>query len=63
MVEDAELWDAQQTIAHLGITLNNLRQLTHRKRIVWRKRVGRNVFYLADEVRALHIRRTESNRG
>ena len=55
MVE--ELWDCQQVIEHLGININNLRQLQFRKTIVWVKREGKAVFYLADDVRAYKIKR------
>ena len=51
MVEDQEWWSCSQVTEYLGVTLNNLRQLQHRGRIQWKKRQGRNVYYLAEEVK------------
>jgi hypothetical protein len=47
-----EWWSCTQVTEYLGVTLNNLRQLQHRGRIKWKKRQGRNVYYIAAEVRA-----------
>ena len=55
MVE--ELWTSQQVVEHLGITINNLRQLQYRKTIAWMKKEGKAVFYLADEVKAYKEKR------
>ena len=55
MVE--ELWTSQQVVEHLGITINNLRQLQYRKTIAWVKKEGKAVFYLADEVKAYKEKR------
>ena len=52
-----ELWNCQQVIKHLEININNLRQLQYRKTIVWVKREGKSVFYLADDIRAYKIKR------
>ena len=55
MVE--ELWTSQQVVEHLGITINNLRQLQYRKTIAWVKKEGKAVFYLADDVKAYKEKR------
>lgn len=52
-----ELWTTQQVIEHLGITMNNLRQLQFRKTIAWVKKEGKAVFYRADEVKAYKEKR------
>jgi len=52
-----ELWTSQQVVEHLGITINNLRQLQYRKTIAWVKKEGKAVFYLADEVKAYKEKR------
>ena len=50
MVE--ELWDTAKVIEHLGININNLRQLQYRKTIAWIKKEGKRVFYSVDDVKA-----------
>jgi hypothetical protein len=52
-----ELWTSQQVVEHLGITINNLRQLQYRKTIAWVKKEGKAVFYLADDVKAYKEKR------
>ena len=52
-----ELWTSQQVVDHLGITINNLRQLQYRKTIAWVKKEGKTVFYLANEVKAYKEKR------
>lgn len=52
MVEPT-LLSANQTAEILGVTLNNLRQLQHRKLIKWVKREGKNVYYAEPDVLAL----------
>ena len=47
-----ELWDCSQVIEYLQIKINNLRQIQHRGGIKWVKKVGKEVFYSADDVRA-----------
>ena len=56
-----ELWNCKQVVDHLGITINNLRQLQYRKTIAWVKKEGKEVFYLADEVRAYKNQRENRN--
>ena len=52
-----ELWSSLQVIEHLKINLNNLRQLQSRKTINWKKKIGKQVFYDAAEIRAYQIKR------
>jgi hypothetical protein len=47
----SELWDTKTVTEYLEINLNNLRQLQHRKTIRWVQKVGKAVFYPADEIR------------
>jgi hypothetical protein len=52
-----ELWGCKQVIEFLGININNLRQLQFRKTIEWVDKKGKEVFYLADDVKAYKIKR------
>jgi len=56
-----ELWSSLQVIAHLEVNLNNLRQMQYRGAIRWVKKVGKEVFYLADDVRAYRKKRDDRN--
>lgn len=47
-----EYMTCAEVIELLGINMNNLRQLQHRKTIAWVKKEGRKVFYDANQVRA-----------
>ena len=58
-----ELWSSLQVIAHLEVNLNNLRQMQHRGAIRWVKKVGKEVFYLADDVRAYRKKRDDRNQA
>jgi len=58
-----ELWSSLQVIAHLEVNLNNLRQMQHRGAIRWVKKVGKEVFYLADDVRAYRKKRDNRNQA
>jgi hypothetical protein len=58
-----ELWSSLQVIAHLEVNLNNLRQMQHRGAIKWVKKVGKEVFYLADDVRAYRKKRDNRNQA
>lgn len=60
---DEEWWDCTQTSEYLGITINHLRQLQHRGKIRWKRRVGRSVYYLVQEVRDLSTQRSGSKQG
>jgi phage antirepressor YoqD-like protein len=49
MVEEG-LISAAETAQMLGITMNNLRQIQHRKTISWVEKSGRNVYYRRTDV-------------
>jgi phage antirepressor YoqD-like protein len=49
MVED-NLISAIEAAEMLGIKMNNLRQIQHRKSLVWVKKAGRNVYYQQEDV-------------
>jgi phage antirepressor YoqD-like protein len=51
MVEEG-LISAAETAQMLGITMNNLRQIQHRKTISWVEKSGRNVYYRRTDVEA-----------
>lgn len=55
MVED--VITAQETADILGVTLNNLRQIQHRKTITWVSRSGRKVYYKREDVLAYKEKR------
>lgn len=57
---DEGLISAQEVAMRLNITMNNLRQLQHRKQLVWVQKVGRNVYYREQDVVALAERRAGS---
>jgi hypothetical protein len=46
----------------LNITMNNLRQLQHRKQLVWVQKVGRLVYYREQDVAAIAERRSGRNK-
>lgn len=56
MVEDKWL-NAEQTAELLSVTLNNLRQIQYRKQLIWKHRVGREVFYAKQDVLAFAEKR------
>lgn len=56
-----ELWNSKQVIEHLGVNLNNLRQMQYRGAIKWVKKIGKEVFYLADDVKAYKAKRDDRN--
>jgi len=56
MVTDG-LISAAETAQILGITMNNLRQIQHRKTITWVEKSGRNVYYKRDDVEAYKLKR------
>ena len=58
-----ELWSSKEVVEFLQVNLNNLRQMQHRGAIKWVKKVGRDVFYLADDVRAYKAKRDDRNQG
>ena len=61
MVEN--LLNATEVCEHLGITLNNLRQIQHRKTLTWVQKSGRNVFYKREDVELYFSKRQERNQG
>jgi phage antirepressor YoqD-like protein len=56
------LISAQEVAGRLNITMNNLRQLQHRKQLVWVEKVGRNVYYREQDVVALAQKRAERDK-
>jgi|FreactcultureFD7_1027221.scaffolds.fasta_scaffold04761_1 hypothetical protein len=58
-----ELWSSKEVCDFMSINLNNLRQIQYRGAIKWVKKVGRDVFYLADDVRAYKAKRDDRNQG
>ncbi len=61
MVDD--LMSAAEVCERLGITLNNLRQIQHRKTLTWVQKSGRNVFYTREDVENYFSKRQERNQG
>lgn len=58
-----ELMTAPEVCERLGITINNLRQIQHRKTLTWVDKRGRNVFYKREDVEAYFSKRQERNQG
>lgn len=44
------LISAPEAAQMLGITMNNLRQIQHRKTITWVEKSGRNVYYRKTDI-------------
>ena len=61
MVDD--LLSATEVCERLNITINNLRQIQHRKTLTWVQKSGRNVFYTKDDVENYFLKRQERNQG
>jgi predicted site-specific integrase-resolvase len=57
------LMSAAEVCERLGITLNNLRQIQHRKTLTWVQKSGRNVFYTREDVENYFSKRQERNQG
>jgi hypothetical protein len=55
---DEGLISAQEVALRLNISMNNLRQLQHRKQLVWVQKVGKNVYYRESDVVTLSEKRT-----
>ena len=55
------LISAQETADILGITMNNLRQIQHRKTIAWVEKSGRNVYYKREDVMNYKAKRDARN--
>lgn len=62
MVTDG-LISAAETAEILGITMNNLRQIQHRKTITWVEKLGRNVYYRREDVEAYKAKRDSRANG
>lgn len=62
MVTDG-LVSAAETAEILGITMNNLRQIQHRKTITWVEKSGRNVYYKREDVEAYKLKRDNRANG
>jgi len=60
MVEEG-LIPSTEVASLLGISMNNLRQIQHRKQLCWIKKVGRQVYYRREEVEAFRQKRQEKN--
>jgi predicted site-specific integrase-resolvase len=58
---EQELWGCEKVIEFLGVNLNNLRQIQHRGSIKWVKKIGKEVYYLAEDVAAYKTKRDERN--
>ena len=60
-MSEQELWGCPRVIEYLGINLNNLRQIQYRGGVKWVKKIGKEVFYYADDVKAYKQKRDERN--
>jgi predicted site-specific integrase-resolvase len=58
-----DLMSAAEVCERLNITLNNLRQIQHRKTLTWVQKSGRNVFYTKADVENYFSKRQERNQG
>jgi len=47
-----ELMTCKEVIEYLDIKINNLRQLQWRGTIKWKKKEGKSVYYLAEDIRS-----------
>jgi len=59
MVDD--VISAAEAAEILGITMNNLRQIQHRKSIQWVQKSGRNVYYKREDVMNYKAKRDARN--
>lgn len=57
------LMSAAEVCERLNITINNLRQIQHRKTLTWVQKSGRNVFYTREDVENYFLKRQERNQG
>lgn len=57
------LMSAAEVCERLNITINNLRQIQHRKTLTWVQKSGRNVFYTKEDVENYFLKRQERNQG
>ena len=56
-----DLVSAAEAAEILGITMNNLRQIQHRKSIQWVQKSGRNVYYKREDVMNYKAKRDARN--
>ncbi len=56
-----DLVSAEQAAEILGIKMNNLRQIQHRKTLQWVQKSGRNVYYKREDVMAYKTKRDARN--
>lgn len=54
---DESLMSAAEAAEYLGIKMNNLRQIQHRKTLAWVQKTGRNVYYKREDVIAYKEKR------
>ena len=52
---------AHEAAEILGIKMNNLRQIQHRKTLAWVQKSGRNVYYKREDVEAYKAKRDARN--
>lgn len=58
---DENLVSAQEAAEILGIKMNNLRQIQHRKTIQWVQKSGRNVYYKREDIMNYKTKRDSRN--
>lgn len=58
---DENLVSAAEAAEILGIQMNNLRQIQHRKTIQWVQKSGRNVYYKREDIMAYKTKRDSRN--
>lgn len=58
---DESLMPSAEVAELLGITLNHLRQIQHRKQLTYVSKVGRKVYYRRDDVVRFQAMRQEKN--
>ena len=58
---DENLISAAEAAEILGIKMNNLRQIQHRKTLNWVHKAGRNVYYKREDVINYKAKRDERN--
>ena len=58
---DESLMPSLEVAELLGITLNNLRQIQHRKQLTYVSKVGRKVYYRREDVARFQATRQETH--
>ena len=58
---DESLMTSVEVADLLGITLNNLRQIQHRKQLTYVSKLGRKVYYRREEVARFQATRQETH--